>query len=101
MCYSQIRATEKANAELQLVLARNEKLSTNVSALKTDKGIEDKAKDDYGYVKKGEGVAHVSGIDASNSFKLPEYVDSNKVTAPTSALTDVLDAIFGYDNETK
>ena len=101
ICYTQIRSTEKATAELQLVQARNEKLSSNVSALKTDEGIEDKAKEDYGYVIKGEGAAHVSGIGTGNNSKLLEYVDSNKVTAPNNALTGILDAIFGYDNSAK
>ena len=101
ICYTQIRDTERAAAELQLVQARNEKLSENVSALKTDEGIEDKAKSDYGYVVKGEGAAHVSGIDTGDNSKLLEYVDSNKVTAPNTALSGVLDAIFGYDNSAK
>ena len=101
ICYTQIRNTEKAAAELELVQARNEKLSANVASLKTDEGIEDKAKEDYGYVVKGEGAAHVSGIDSGNNSKLLEYVDSNKVTAPDTALTGVLDAIFGYDNSAK
>ena len=101
ICYTQFRNTEKAAAELELVQARNEKLSANVASLKTDEGIEDKAKEDYGYVVKGEGAAHVSGIDSGNNSKLLEYVDSNKVTAPDTALTGVLDAIFGYDNSAK
>ena len=101
ICYTQIRNTEKAEAELSLVQARNEKLSSNVSALKTDEGIEDKAKDDYGYVKQGEGAAHVSGIESSDNSKLLEYVDSNKVTAPDTAITKILDSIFGYDNSAK
>ena len=101
ICYTQIRNTEKAEAELALVQARNEKLSANVSALKTDEGIEDKAKDDYGYVKQGEGAAHVSGIETQDSTKLLEYVDSNKVTAPDTAISKILDPIFGYDNSAK
>ena len=101
ICYTQTRNTEKASAELELVQARNEKLNANVTALKTDEGIEDKAKDDYGYVIKGEGAAHVSGIDTGDSSKLLEYVDSNKVTAPNTTLTNILDAVFGYDNSAK
>lgn len=101
ICYTQIRNTEKAEAELALVQARSEKLSANVSALKTDEGIEDKAKDDYGYVKQGEGAAHVSGIETQDSTKLLEYVDSNKVTAPDTAISKILDPIFGYDNSAK
>ena len=101
ICYTQIRDTEKSQTELALVQARNNELNSKVSALKTNEGIEDKAKDDYGYVIKGEGAAHVSGINTEDSLKLLEYVDTNKVTAPTSALTDFLDVVFDYDNSAK
>lgn len=101
ICYTQIRNTEKASTELSLVKARNEKLSANVASLKTDEGIEDKAKDDYGYVLAGEGSAHISGIEKQEATKLLEYVDSEKVTAPDTALTKILDAVFAYDNTEK
>ena len=100
-CYTQIRNTQKASVELSQVESRNEKLKANVDSLKTDQGIEDKAKNDYGYVVKGEGSAHVSGINKEETSKLLEYVDSDKVKAPESPLTDLLDGIFGYDNSEK
>lgn len=101
ICYTQFRNTEKAQIELSLVQERNSQLSQNVEALKTDEGIEDKAKSDYGYVSKGDGVARVSGIDVDNSSNLPEYVDANKVRASSDAVSNILDSIFGYDNSSK
>jgi cell division protein FtsB len=101
ICYTQFRNTEKAEAELSLVQARNEQLNQNVEALKTNEGIEDKAKSDYGYVSKGDGVARVSGLNVDNSSNLPDYVDSNKVCASNTAASSILDAIFGYDNSPK
>ncbi len=101
ICYTQFRNTEKAEIELSLVNERNSQLRQNVEALKTDEGIEDKAKSDYGYVSKGDGVARVAGIDVDNSSNLPEYVDANKVCASNDAVTNILDSIFGYDNSPK
>ena len=101
ICYTQFRNTEKAEAELELVQARNEQLNQNVEALKTNEGIEDKAKSDYGYVSKGDGVARVSGLNVDNSSNLPDYVDSNKVCASDTTVSNILDAIFGYDNSPK
>ena len=99
--YTQVRETERATAELQAVQERNDKLNAAVEALKTDEGVEDKAKSDYGYVKDGEGAVLVTGIERHSANTLPEYVDSKKITSPNTWYSGILDTIFAYDNSTK
>ena len=88
-------------AELQAVQERNDKLNAAVEALKTDEGVEDKAKSDYGYVKDGEGAVLVTGIERHSANTLPEYVDSKKITSPNTWYSGILDTIFAYDNSIK
>ncbi|MDO4842117.1 MAG: septum formation initiator family protein [Phoenicibacter congonensis] len=96
--YTQVRETQKSQAELVAVEARNAKLKAAVESLQTDEGVEDKAKSDYGYVKEGEGAVVVTGIEKKTNNNLPEYVDSKKIASPDTWYSGVLDSIFGYDN---
>ena len=96
--YTEMRKTQKYEAELAALDDRNAQLKANVEALSTDQGIEDKAKNDYGYVKEGEGSALVQGIERDKQSALPAYVDPDKIEVDDAWYTPTLDFIFGYSN---
>lgn len=96
--YNETRNTEKLAIELSALNDRNATLKSNVDALNTDQGIEDKAKSDYGYVKNGEGSALVQGIERSKENNLPKFVDVDDIKADGSWFTPFLDLIFGYED---
>ncbi len=101
MYYTQARTTERLAAELSAVNSRNSQVEQNVNALNTDEGIEASAHEEFGYVKKGEGSAIVSGIESESSSKMVQYVDSKSITAPDKWYSPILDFVFGYDNSPK
>lgn len=97
--YAAMRDGQRSEAQIEAVEERNEALSEENSALKTDEGIEAQARSDYGYVMEGEESAIVTNVEDSSSITgVPEQVDVDSVTAPQTWYYDILDAVFFYDD---
>lgn len=97
--YVAMRDTQRYEAQIAAVEERNEALTEENESLDTDEGVEAQARNDYGYVMKGENSVIVTGVEASTSITdVPDAVDVDSITAPETWYYDILDAVFCYDN---
>jgi len=97
-CYTAWRDNQNVNAEYTAVQSRNDTIQTRVNDLSTDEGIEDRAREEYGWVKSGENAVNVTGVNADEATSvLPKTVEQGSVTADTDWFIDELDAFFGYE----
>lgn len=97
--YVAMRDTQRYEAQIAAVEERNEALTEENESLDTDEGVEAQARNDYGYVMKGENSVIVTGAEASTSITdVPDAVDVDSITAPETWYYDILDAVFCYDN---
>ncbi len=94
--YTQMRETDRLQAEYAAVAARTQTLQTSIDSLQTDAGIEDKAHSDMGYVKQGEQTATVKGITFEESNEFAGNVVPGSVPAPDTWYSPFLDVLFGY-----
>ncbi len=93
--YQSLRETQRTQAELDAVNARNAEIQESNDALSTDEGIENEAVSELGWVEEGESAAIVTNADeSSEGSKLPEQVDPDEIQAPQTWYYRVLDAIF-------
>jgi cell division protein FtsB len=96
--YGAWRDYQNLSAELTAVDARNDIIQTENDVLGTDEGVEDRAREEFGWVKSGENAVNVTGIvaDEANS-SLPDTIVSGSVVADTNWFIDELDVFFGYE----
>lgn len=100
--YVAMRDGQRTEAQLAAVEERNEALAEENASLKTDEGIEAQARNDFGFVMKGEESAIVTGVEGQSSLtSVPDPVDTDAITAPSTWYYDLLDALFAYDNGTE
>jgi len=93
--YIAYRENSRLEAEYTAVVARNDKIQQLIDDLQTPEGIEDRAREEFGWVKQGEQAVNITGLDISDSStSLPSVVDSNSVTIPDTWWTQFLDFIF-------
>ena len=98
--YTAMRDGQRSEAQIAAVEERNEALEEENESLETDEGIEAQARNDYGYVMKGEESAVVTNAEGSSSITdVPDQVDVDEICAPQTWYYDILDQIFFYDNE--
>ncbi|MBP5313757.1 MAG: septum formation initiator family protein [Eggerthellaceae bacterium] len=93
--YVSVRENDRLNAEYQAVLDRNDILRDEIETLQTDEGIEDLAREAFGWVKKGETSVAVVGMDENTISAYVPNIPQGSVEAPRSWLTDLLDSFFG------
>ena len=96
--YVTVRENEQVQAEYAAILQRNENIQNQIDQLNTTQGIEDKAREELGWVKQGEQSGTVFGLEGDASK--PDYVESipaGSVEAPQSWYSPVLDFIFDYN----
>ena len=100
--YRETRERARLRAELEGVLARNERLTAQVDRLKTPEGVEDYARVQLGLVKAGEHV----GVVVDDSASLPTTIavasamrlDSEEaVVPPVGPWTEFLDSVLGRE----
>jgi len=98
--YHTVRDEQRLEAELAAAEERNQVISEQNEALKTDEGVENTARRELGWTKEGEGAAVVTNAGESNSGSsaLPDQVDSKSIKAPTTWYYSILDVLFFYDN---
>lgn len=104
--YTAVRNADQAQAEYQAVVDRNNEIQSRIDTLKTDEGIEDLARNSYGYVMEGENSVRVAGLGsqsiAADAENQTPAVAAGSVAPPTTWYSPVLDVVFGYtpDNAT-
>ena len=95
------RDYDKLEAEYAVLAQRNEVLDEQNDSLASNAGLEDAARQKYGYVVKGDQTAVVTGLSetATDSSRDGENIEANVLTssvrAPEEWYTPYLDAFFG------
>ncbi|MDR0347272.1 MAG: septum formation initiator family protein, partial [Coriobacteriales bacterium] len=90
------RENDRVLLEYQAVLERNTKIKQQIDELQTPEGIEDRAREEFGWVRNGEEAVNVTGLEVSESSTvLPPSVDFATIKAPEDWWTQVLDEFFG------
>ncbi|MGI6216259.1 MAG: hypothetical protein ACOYIK_01470 [Coriobacteriales bacterium] len=99
--YIALRDYDKANTELALVNDRNNAISDGINQMKTDAGIEDYVREQYGWVKSGENSVTVKGLseETTSDTAIPATVDTNAVTVDDAWYNDILDAFFFVNDD--
>ncbi|MDR3136580.1 MAG: septum formation initiator family protein [Coriobacteriales bacterium] len=99
--YLALRSVEQLDAELSAVLNRNERIIAQITALNTVEGVEDRVREQFGWVKAGEEAVNITGLEITDSTTvLPTAVNTNDVALPSSWLTEFLDALFFIQSDT-
>ena len=100
--YVGLRTQDKLEAEYALLSERNAAIQSDIDRLSTDEGIEDVAREQLGWVSKGETAGVVVGLSEDESSSTPDTVhsqiDSASVKTPDTWYSGVLDPIFGYSD---
>ncbi|MDR2587342.1 MAG: septum formation initiator family protein [Coriobacteriales bacterium] len=99
--YLALRENARVSAEYELVLDRNEKIKQQIDEMATLEGIEDLAREEFGWVKEGEQAVNITGLSISESSTgLPPVVEPGTVEAPETWWTQTLDEFFGLQHTT-
>lgn len=99
--YKSVREHDKLEAEYAVIAERNQVLDEQNDSLAGDAGMEDAAREKYGYVVKGDQTAVVTGLSerTTDSSRDGEQIEANvlssAVKAPEKWYTPYLDAFFG------
>ena len=98
--YREEREKARLEAELKGLQERNARLKKAVARLRTPEGVEDLARENLGYVKKGEQAGVVldssAGAAESAASAIPDVDTEEPAVAPSGPWTPVLDLVFGY-----
>ena len=97
--YTAVREQERAVAAFDMARQRNEVLEQDVAALSTQTGVEDRMREQYGWVKQGENAVTVTGLsdDAAVPTHIADMPAVSSVKAPDTWYSPVLDPLFGYE----
>ena len=96
--YVSVRNLAQAQAEAEAVAERNAALSENIAYIQTDAGIEAAAREEFGWIKKGENAVVVYGATDTTENKADSVnapVVSASVKAPETWYSPLLDVVFG------
>lgn len=100
--YTAIRDKAKAEVAYEIVTTRNDALAKDVALLTSETGMEDRAREQYGWIKQGDNAITVTGLSEDKDLSAAEVlrtVTLNDVRAPETWYSPVLDPLFGYVNE--
>jgi cell division protein FtsB len=90
------RENDRVKAENQAVEDRNDRIQQQIEELSTLEGIEDRAREEFGWVREGETAVNITGLSVSESSTgLPSAIEPDSVKAPESWWTQTLDEFFG------
>ena len=92
--YQALRQEQTLQAELDAVNQRNEQIYAENKQLETDEGVENQAREEYGWVKDDEKATVVVNSGDSGSGDMPSQVDGSKIEPPHTWYYDILDIIF-------
>jgi cell division protein FtsB len=94
--YTSMRSNQQLSAELDALNGRNNQIQDQINDLQTPEGIEDRAREEFGWVPQGEQAVNITGLSVTDSStKLPAAIEPGSVSAPSSWITNMLDFIFG------
>ncbi len=91
--YQAMRQEQQLQAVLDAVNERNQSIQDENDELETDEGIENQAREEYGWVKEGEHATVVTN-GGDNSAEMPSQVDESQIEPPHTWYYDILDVIF-------
>lgn len=92
--YQAMRQQQQLQAVLDAVNERNDHIDNENKQLETDEGIENQARQEYGWVKDGENATVVTNGDDGSGSDMPSQVDETKIEPPHTWYYDILDVIF-------
>ncbi len=95
--YHSVRERDRLQAEYVALEQRNESLQSEVKSLTTDSGVQDRAREQFGWVSQGEQAGAVKGLssDEEESSNFTANIVPGSVPAPETWYSPVLDALFG------
>ena len=97
--YCSVRDHDKLVIEYDALVDRNQELQFDVDSLQTDAGVEQRAHEQLGWVKKGEESANVRGLNLEETQQgstITPNISSDSVQAPDTWYSPLLDLVFGY-----
>lgn len=98
--YNETRQLQQLQAEYDALQSYNTQMQNQVDYLSTDEGIEDYARSELGWVRPGEHVVTVDGVNSSTdntrSNSRVYAIPAGSVAAPDTWYSGILDVIFGY-----
>lgn len=97
--YCSVRDHDKLVIEYDALVDRNQGLQSDVDSLQTDAGVEQRAHEQLGWVKKGEESANVRGLNLEETQQgstITPNISSDSVQAPDTWYSPLLDLVFGY-----
>lgn len=98
--YQEVRQQQQLEAEYAVVEDYYSSLRSEVEYLNTQEGMEEYVREELGWVKPGEHVVTVEGLEPHDATATKGSVTSdlsNAVPTPATWYSPVLDPIFGYD----
>lgn len=95
--YQSAREHDRLQAEYAAIEARNNALQSEVQALQTSSGIEDRAHEQFGWVPEGQETANVKGLSNTegNDSRFTANIIPGSIEAPTTWYSPLLDVLFG------
>jgi cell division protein FtsB len=92
------RAHARLVAEHAAIEQRNDRIREQIASLQTPEGIEDRAREQFGWTKPGEVAVNITGLTVSeSSTMLPEAIDAAKIELESDWWTDFLDFLFAVE----
>lgn len=97
-CYVTMRECDRLQAEYEAIENRNAAIQAEVDALSTQEGVEDRAREELGWVKTGEHAVTVYGIDVSeDDAAFSANIVPGSIEAPETWYSQWLDPLFGVE----
>ena len=97
--YTQMRDTEYLQAEHNVVSAQGDALRSEIAYLSTDEGIQDRAREELGYVMDDETAGAVKGANLTGVEERDSRpnLKAYEVDMPNQWFNPMLDALFGWN----
>lgn len=96
--YQAVREHDRLAAEYAAIEERNNAIEGDVASLQTDSGVENKAHEQFGWVKEGEETANVRGLDLEDEEStFRANITPGSVEAPETWYSPFLDKLFGVE----
>lgn len=98
--YQEVRSQQQLEAEYAVVADYYSDLKSEVEYLNTKEGLEEYVREELGWVKGGEKVSSVDGLEPRDATVKQGSITadlSNAVPTPVTWYSPVLDVIFGYN----
>ncbi|MEG1397098.1 MAG: septum formation initiator family protein [Raoultibacter sp.] len=95
--YIAVREQAQIQAEYEALAQRSAAIQAEVDRLSTSEGIEDKAREEFGWVKAGDNSVSVFGLSGEGQPGMNANVTGGSIPAPTTWYSPMLDAFFGVN----